>query len=79
MSLCKYVRKANGGWEFGHMRHVSTGVREGHYVYEKEGLVPSYEEALTINNMALKGEPRKGHNHINAWGKVAQNYHPPEK
>ena len=56
MKPCTFVRKNCEGWEFGHMQIDDKGAGK-HVVV---GKAPTYEEALTQNNMAAKGSARRG-------------------
>jgi len=56
MKPCTFVRKNCEGWEFGHMQIDDKGAGK-HVVV---GKAPTYEEALTQNNMVQYGQPRKG-------------------
>lgn len=58
MSTCTFVRKNCSGYEFGVIviedQNTNKEKRHHHVI----GKAPTYEEALLLNNMALRGKDR---------------------
>lgn len=58
---CNYVRKNAGSYEYGHIQITNHAGKEEKRIYVPLGNAPSYYEALSLNNMAIKGAPRINH------------------
>ena len=65
MSLCNYVRKVNGQYEYGYMKVADE--KKGVYKHEPTGTAATYEEALSSNEMALHAQPRSGMRVESVW------------
>ena len=63
MSECKFVRKAKEGWEYGHMKITDMYMPSEKREYVVAGTANGYEEALTLNSMALN-DTRSHKRHI---------------
>jgi hypothetical protein len=68
MSVCKFVRKHGKQWEYGFIQvenHATKNEVRKHVVL---GHVPTYEEAISVNVMAMKGaEKIRPHIAPNYW------------
>ena len=60
MKHCTYARKHGNEFEFGHMTIVDSGTKQEKWEYIPLGTRPTLDEALAVNQMALKGKPRLG-------------------
>ena len=60
MNKCTYVRKAEGGYEYGHMVLHNSGEKSEKREHVAHGVKPTIEAALKANKMALKGASRIG-------------------
>lgn len=58
---CPYVRKNKNGYEYGHIQVTGHAGKDEKRTYVPAGEAPDYYEALTLNNMAIKGAPRINH------------------
>jgi hypothetical protein len=61
MNKCTYVRKMDGGYEYGYQTIKDSGEKKEKREHIALGNRPTLEEALSANQMALKGMPRIGH------------------
>ena len=60
MKHCTYARKHGHEFEFGHMTIIDSGTKQEKREYIPQGTRPTLDEALAVNQMALKGKPRLG-------------------
>lgn len=58
MSKCTFVRRGRDGWEYGHIEVHDHGTSKEVRKHIVKGHADSMEEALTLNKMALEGQPK---------------------
>lgn len=58
MSRCTYVRRVKKQYEYGHIEIKNGGTPKEERIYVPSGLTDSIEGALSLNNMALAGQPK---------------------
>ena len=61
MNQCKYVRKIEGGFEFGQMLITASGEKKEKREYIPSGTRPTMDAALSANAMAAKGVSKIGY------------------
>ena len=61
MNQCNYVRKVEGGFEFGQMLITASGEKKEKREYIPKGIRPTMDAALSANSMATKGVSKIGY------------------
>ena len=79
MKHCTYARKHGHEFEFGYMTITDSGTKQEKREYIPQGTRPTLDEALAVNQMALKGKPRLGANHLApfSWSEFYDPHHDP--
>lgn len=75
MNKITYARKTDEGYEYGHIVIHHSGEKKERREHIPRGVCPTLDQALTANQMALKGTPRIG-NAINpafTWSEAPMN------
>ena len=60
MSKITYARKQGQVYEFGHIVITDSGTKLEKRTYVPKGTCPTLDQALQMNQMALRGTPRIG-------------------
>ena len=61
MNQCNYVRKVEGGFEYGQMLITASGEKKEKREYIPKGTRPTMDAALSANSMAAKGVSKIGY------------------
>lgn len=61
MNQCNYVRKVEGGFEYGQMLITASGEKKEKREYIPKGTRPTMDAALSANSMAAKDAPKIGY------------------
>lgn len=60
MSKISYARQVGQVYEFGHIEITNSGTKFEKRTHVPQGICPTLDQALQMNQMALRGAPRIG-------------------